>query len=955
MLTIIKGSSDASAYFSKDNYYTKEEGLEHSCWRGQGAALLSLSGRVNPDQFKHLLEGEVADQKLGRVVKGKRQHRSGWDLTFSAPKSLSILSEIYGVSEVREAHENAVSHAIKAAERLIQTRLTKDGVTQIISTNNGVFASFTHDVNRNLDCQLHTHNYLLNMTHTVNGWRSLYTEALFASQREKELGKVYRMALAKELVARNYQLRILPGEGLFEIEGVPQGLIDEFSTRSKEIDQWFESRKIPYDPALAKTVSLITRSAKKSVPRDELVEIWKERAAAYQFDLQEFQRTHQVKKGKGRPRTGAEAGAGVRGEDRERNQRVPIQTRRTPGAVPENVKKAVKHALNHLAERDMGFTKKELAQEADIFALGSFHFEDVQQEIERLTKTGAIVRSKDHPDLPGSHRAELEYWTTPSMKALEASLIQAVGDSKNAFETGLVKEEYASKQLEKTILNEQQREAIIAALSSKDRFTAIQGDPGVGKTTALREYKKILAKKGYEVLAMAPNYKAVSELEDSLGIQGMTVDRYLADPNSKKLGRPFKRQVWIVDETSMLATDRVIDLMEIAEQRKARVIFVGDHEQLEAVGSGRGFKHLLDAGVETSHLNKWVRPKTDLTKTVFQKVMAKEYGDVIRYLDSQERVSEIARESTAISSLAEEWLSLDDREKENTQIIAPTNEQVEKINRIVRDRLKMQGKIESKEKRYNVFSDKHMTGEQTRFAGAYSRGDVIRFSQEHLAVGKKKNDAILRYEYFDVIGVNPTTNTLALQSKTDKRKKLYIDPARVGGNIAGGIQVFNTDQLALAKGDKVRWLDNKNQLGLKRNTELSVGRISDKWVRFDKKDGTQLKIPLDDLKNLHFGHDYAKTAYGVQGATKDRVIAIMNSWRRNTTHARSFMVALTRAKSDIKLYVDSKSKVSKALHERTGSNTEALTKPEFDRSMKIAKPIRQVEDEARPRPRTRLI
>ena len=921
MLTIAKGTNDADIYFSKDNYYTVGEGLEHSQWRGQGAEYLGLEGRIHPDQFNALLRGEVDGTRLGRVVKGELQHRSGWDLTFSAPKSLSILSEVYGVDDLRLAHEKAVEHALFACEGLLDTRLTQGGKTQRVATNNGVFATFTHDVNRNLDCQLHTHCYLLNMTRSAHGWRSLYTERLFASQRKKQLGQVYRSALAVLLKDAGYELVIQRDASLFEIKGVPQGLMDEFSTRSKEIEAWFETNKIPYDPAMAKTVALMSRKFKKAVPRDELLLIWQERAAPYGFN------PNQLKIGRSSLR--------------------PAKKIEPATHTPKAAKEAVAKALQHLSEREMGFTRETLEKAAQSFGLGDVLFGGIEKEVARIIQRGGLLPAHQNSE---KEHLDQQLWTTPGMKAMEAGLIRAVGEGKNSGKP-LVKADYAEKMLLKTHLNDQQRQAILASLSSVDRFAAIQGDPGVGKTTALKEYKAILSKKGYEVLAMAPNYQAVNELSSSLGVTGMTVDRYLADPNSKKLGRAFKQQVWIVDEASMLATDRVVALMEKAKERKARVLFVGDHQQLEAVGIGRGFKHLLDAGVDVSLLNQWLRPKTELMKDAFKLVMDKDYGGTIGLLNSAGNVLSIKNEDDAIEGLSEQWLGMDFKERAATQIIAPTNEQCQAINHAVRSGLKERGDIGKTDYRYSVFTDKHMTEEQCCNVPFYQTGDVLRFSSEHLAVGKKKRDCIARNEYFSVIGLNKETNTLALKSKKTGRT-LFIDPAKTGGRQAGGIQVFNQQTIKVSSGDKLRWLDNSNKLGLKRNTELTVKRLSDKWIRVETNRGESLKLPLDDLKHMHFDHHYAKTAYGVQGATKTRVIALMNSWRINTTNARSFMVAVTRATHDITIYTDSPSKLIDGLNSRTGNNTEALTKPEFTKAVERAKPAPPLEKE---RARQRII
>src|SRR5690606_4366065 len=136
---------------------------QHSYWWGKGADKLGLpiGQAIDPDLYHALWRGEVDNRRLGRVVKGQTQHRPGWDLTFSAPKSLSILSEIFEISELRGIHEKAVQAALARLEGVIETRLTVGGVTTRKFTGNAVFARFTHHTSRNLDRQLHTHAFAL--------------------------------------------------------------------------------------------------------------------------------------------------------------------------------------------------------------------------------------------------------------------------------------------------------------------------------------------------------------------------------------------------------------------------------------------------------------------------------------------------------------------------------------------------------------------------------------------------------------------------------------------------------------------------------------------------------------------------------------------------------------------------------------------------------------------------
>ena len=94
----VASAAQGVSYYESDGYYAKDdpEHLRMSAWAGRGAAELGLDGPVDPEVFKAVLRGEVPDgggQRLGRVDReGNIHHRPGRDLTFSAPKSVSLAS-----------------------------------------------------------------------------------------------------------------------------------------------------------------------------------------------------------------------------------------------------------------------------------------------------------------------------------------------------------------------------------------------------------------------------------------------------------------------------------------------------------------------------------------------------------------------------------------------------------------------------------------------------------------------------------------------------------------------------------------------------------------------------------------------------------------------------------------------------------------------------------------------
>ena len=231
MLSIgaLSSAAQGASYYERDGYYAKDdpEHREASAWAGRGADELGLRGPVDADTFRQVLEGRVpdgSDTRLGRRGKdGEITHRPGRDLTFSAPKSVSIAALVGGDRRIVEAHDRAVASTLGWVEKnAAETRMKDPETGRIARVGNQkiVAAAFRHDTSRNLDPQLHTHSVIANMVQGEDGkWRSMANESLYANQ--KLIGMLYRNELAAGLGRLGYGIEKTHADGRFEIAGFP--------------------------------------------------------------------------------------------------------------------------------------------------------------------------------------------------------------------------------------------------------------------------------------------------------------------------------------------------------------------------------------------------------------------------------------------------------------------------------------------------------------------------------------------------------------------------------------------------------------------------------------------------------------------------------------------------------------------------------------------------------------
>src|SRR5919201_4200809 len=185
----------AASYYEDgaDDYYAGEG--EASAWQGKGAEALALHGSVDPERFRELLAGHVTPG--GPSSRSARRHdakdRIGIDLTFSAPKSVSLQALVGGDARIVEAHDRAVAFALAAAEERAQTRKKVKGESRVEDTRNLVIAKFRHETSREQDPQLHTHALVLNLTRRSDGeWRALRNDEIVTATKYLDLGAVQR-------------------------------------------------------------------------------------------------------------------------------------------------------------------------------------------------------------------------------------------------------------------------------------------------------------------------------------------------------------------------------------------------------------------------------------------------------------------------------------------------------------------------------------------------------------------------------------------------------------------------------------------------------------------------------------------------------------------------------------------------------------------------------------------
>ncbi|MHC6328465.1 conjugative transfer relaxase/helicase TraI [Escherichia coli] len=351
MLSVSSIKGDAGYYSHEDNYYAS--GSLDSRWMGEGAEKLGLKGEVASTDMDAVRQGKLPDgSDLSRMVNGVNKHRSGYDLTFSAPKSVSVMALVGEDRRFIEAHNRAVAVVMQEVEKLVSARITEEGKTETVLTGNMVAALYNHDTSRDLDPQLHTHALVFNATFAGEKWRSLasdtrmktgFSENLYATKIA--LGNLYRSVLREDIESMGFETVAAGKNGLWELKDVP---VDVFSSRSQAI------REAAGPDASAKSrdvAALDTRQAKAWADPELLKADWRRRLTEEKFDINNYISQAQTRAEPPGPAVGGTEGIRATGQPGDASSAQISES---------DVQKAVSDTISALSDKKVRFTWSEM-------------------------------------------------------------------------------------------------------------------------------------------------------------------------------------------------------------------------------------------------------------------------------------------------------------------------------------------------------------------------------------------------------------------------------------------------------------------------------------------------------------------------------------------------------------------------------------------------------------------
>jgi conjugative relaxase-like TrwC/TraI family protein len=710
----------------------------YSCWLGTAAMRLGLSGSIDKERLRAVLEGFAPDRSFALVQNaGDEERVPANELTFSDPGTVSALQATSMAEPVRDDSRNSVAAVIEFMESEIASSRRGKGGTQRDSVKL-ICAAFEHVSSRANDPQVHTHVLVANAGLRPDGtWGALVGRDFYKSKMA--LGALYRAELAYRLQQRGFEIE--RKNSWFEIKGVPESVNKEFSTRRKQILKALNDRGI-HSAKAAATATLATRPTKESIPLAELQQDWQQRAAKHGFDDRAVQRI--------------------------------MTTTLQPPPTAQQVREIVDTAIQRATENRNYFSRMDLIRYVAEESQGKgLNIQAIQK-----TVTGAL---EQHPEivLIRSSDQQEKLYSTREILAIEERMLQRAEKSQQAN-----KWDVRAKTMEKVIrqfptMTQEQQAALKFITQTSGAVKVMEGWAGTGKGFLLNAAAAVWKREGYSVIGAALAGKAAQGLQADTGIESDTIHKTLDGWNrsitdslkhhGKQVVRALRgkttyalesrkldaQTILVVDEANMVGTKQMENLLHHADRAGAKVVLVGDAKQLQSIEKGGAFLS-LGKRLGKAELQNITRQKEDWAKTTVKQFAVGEAKPALEAYASRGLVSVLPSRDATLRAAVNDWKQAGIKHPQQNLLLAPTNLEVDVLNRLAQHTRREAGEL----------GLKSLTVNESRF----HRGDRVLFLENNRRYGVQN-------------GLLGTIENLSLTRKTltvrcDDQRRVEVDIAR---------------------------------------------------------------------------------------------------------------------------------------------------------------------------------
>jgi conjugative relaxase-like TrwC/TraI family protein len=868
-----KSAAAGKQYYAASDYYENGPEQLKGLWIGTGAKLLGLDGEIDKEHFDRIVDNlhPFEDKKL--TPRNHANRRILTDVTFSAPKSVSIL---FGVTEdyaIADAVRESAIETFADLEKDAQTRVNhKRGILTYEPTENIVGGLWLHLTGRpepddvygsHPDMQLHVHGAILNAT--FDSQRDRWT-AVDLSNAVRDSGyydSLFMSRLATKMKALGYAVE--RSEHNFEVAGISRDTIEKFSRRTEKINQMVAEGKAERLAAkegitlkdAKDRIGAMTRNAKSSeYSVADLPEIWRER-----LDESETRQIDRV----------------LRGAVESPQKQISAE-------------QAVELSKAHNFERESVVRQRQILKDALRYGVGEVEADQIHKEVDRQK----WIREGE-----GSNAL----LSTQEILQEEQNLMAFARQGR-----GKLRPLAPDHVIERDWLSDEQKEAVDGLLKSKDRVQILTGRAGVGKTTLMSEAISAIERGGKDVTVLAPTAEAAHDVLAKEGFSAETLATFLVNKEVQEQSR--NGVIW-VDEAGLAGMQDVAKLADIAKRMDARIVLSGDDRQHKSVSRGKPLALLeSEAGLVPKTVSKIRRQQSTDYR---QAVEALSQGDIaggFEQLESLGAVHQVA-DAERYKQLAKDYADSIEKGK-STLVIAPTHAERAIVNDAIRSEMKARGHIHHDEHSIGMLKSKRLTEAQRTDSFNFQKDDVVEF----VTRGKGGFKAGDRLKITKVDGAK-------VFAESDK------GPIEVPLDSPRSFDVYRWHDAKFAAGDQIRITKKDKSNKLYNGTMVSINGFDDHG-RILLSNGKKISSEWG-----HIDYGTSITSHSSQGKTYDRVLVAQSSTSFPASSPEQIYVTASRGREQIDIYTDDAEGLRQAIerHRPQMSATALDAKANSNRSM----------------------
>lgn len=825
-----------------DDYYHKGGEPQGQSY-GLGAAVMGLRDEISEESYLDLMNGIHPRTKELLYQQNGRYHRSGYDLTFNAPKSFSLV-----VARADEQHReellNANKKAVKKALSLLElkacyTRRGKNGIKHE-KTLGLVATLFEHMTNRETEPHAHIHAIVHNCSPRIDGTFGTI-EARYLAIWGKSATSIYQASLAQELRSLGYDTE-QSGKAV-EVARVDVNLRDHFSTRAKQIKKHMEG--LGLNGAKAANISaLATRKAKSIINRDVLFPKWQCQLDKLGFSKSVFEKMR-------RKSLGIHLSDHFSLDTADVLKQLESVLTATKNTVRESeiYDTAIQYAMNQGLPASHGVT---IAEEFKLSEL-CIELESNDRHLKLFTTKEVLEREKSlirDAKALASHRHVLN--------ALKADILKA--ESKLDF-----------------TLSKEQRTAVERVLHHGS-LKIISGSAGAGKSKATEVLKEVCKGYGINLHGAAIAKSAAKNLQLETGIKSQTVQSLISQLDKGK-AKVRKGDVLVIDEAGQLGTAQAASLISAGLRQGFKIIMVGEDKQLDAIEHGGVLSYLSRTEVVgTSRIEIIRRQRANWDREAVSHLRDGKAKQALKAYAAHDRFHVESNKIDAQRKLVDDWFTFQsDNKNKQSMMLANSWKEVKLLNQFARERL-----LESDLLGNENIPLKGING-KTTFNFPLSKNERVRFTKNDYRlnftngdtgvvkniVSRNKGVLSLLIEKDDGTTVTVNTNEYA-----DEKGQCYLIPSYAqtiyssqGLTINGNVYVLNSPFMS-RKTAYVAMSRHKDECHLYVSTEDLVNNDNSQSKKMSKE-----KI-LSDLSTQYTSDNRSELALTYKPVKKEKEIAM---------------------------------------------------------------------------------